>query len=214
MTGCCKLSGKAGESVHLSMDRRLCSAGVSVHFEGIDMLASSRFSQYFAAAATTAIVIGGVSIVGAQAGHANASATADNQLGSIVETYDYPNPGQAPAAVKLISGDGHILYVPCDTAPNGNIGLIHVHTTSTGLTEVCFQVHGTTGLLNVQVPAVFDIRGDGLAEGAGHNITATIDTASTDPTTVTVDPSGDTGVGIGDPHNGKEAALLQLKVTP
>jgi hypothetical protein len=173
----------------------------------------SRFSLYFGAAAATAMVIGGVSIAEAHASHTNAPAAADDQS-SIVETFEYPDPSQAPDPVKLISGDGHILYVSCDTAPVGDVGLIHVHTTNTGLAQVCFQVHGTSGLLNVQVPAVFDIRGDGLVEGAGHHLTATIDTASTDPTTVTVDPDGDTGVGIGDPSNGNEAALLQLKVTP
>lgn len=140
------------------------------------------------------------------------AAAAADATNSLIETFDYPNADQAPAGLTLVSGDGHILWVSCDAVTTGDVQLIHVHTSS--LTEFCFQVSGTTGLLNLQVPAVYDIRGDGYADGAGHNLTATVQVNGSDPTTVPIDPNGDTGVGIGDPKTNKPAVLLQLRVTP
>jgi hypothetical protein len=144
----------------------------------------------------------------------DASSAADE--GSIVETYQYPNSDKilAEQKVKLISGDGHILLVSCATPAEGDVGLIKVRTTVSGVALICFKVSGTTGLLNLEVPAVFEIRGDGLTSGAGHNITAIVTTDDGPLPPINVNPSGSTGVGIGDPAVDTETMLLQLKVSP
>lgn len=169
----------------------------------------------------TAGTIGAISTVSAHSGgqvpqRVAAEAAAAPTSDSIMETFEYPEAAEILARdkVKLISGDGHILIAKCETPPEGDLGLIEVRTSATGVSKVCFKVHGNTGLLNLEVPAVFEIRGDGLRKGAGHNITAIVETEDGKLPPVKVNPSGSTGVGIGDPNIDKEAILLQLKVTP
>jgi hypothetical protein len=144
--------------------------------------------------------------------HGKRASAATDVSNSLVETFDYPNADQAPAGLTLVSGDGHILWVSCDSVTTGDVQLIHVHTSN--LLEFCFRVLGNSGLLNLRVPDVYDIRGDGYADGAGHNLTATVQATGSEPVTVPIDPNGDTGVGVGDAQSGKPAVLLQLRVTP
>ena len=143
----------------------------------------------------------------------SAIAQAEDAAPEIMEDFQYPG-AERIAAVKLISGDGNILYVECSTPAEGNLGLIKVRTTTTGNGLLCFKADGDVGVLNLEVPAVYEIRGDGLAEGAGHNITAIVRTEDGQLPPIEVDPNGSTGVGIGDPDTNTEALLLQLKVTP
>jgi len=184
------------------------------------MRALIRFAMYGAVAAATASTLSAATIAIAQTKHHDAAVTADappsTGEGSLVETYTYPNADQilAEKRVKLISGDGHILLVDCSTPAEGSLGLIKVRTTTSGLGVICFKAYGTTGLLNLEVPAVYEIHGDGLTAGAGHNITAIITTAEGQQPPIAVSPTGSTGVGIGDPDSNVEATLLQLKVTP
>jgi hypothetical protein len=139
--------------------------------------------------------------------------------GSIVEDGSYPDAAAIEASqhIKLISGDGHILLADCATPPVNDIGVIKVWTTDqigpNGQGLVCFKVTASTGLLNLNVPAVYEIRGDGQRSGTGHRATAVVTTDAGAQTTVTVNPSGSTQVGIGTDPNADPTTLLQLKVT-
>ena len=139
--------------------------------------------------------------------------------GSLVEDYSYPGAAAIEAAqnITLVSGDGHILLADCASEPVANIGVIKVATNAqpapdgTGL--VCFKVTATTGLLNLRVPGVYEIRGDGQKTGTGHTITALVTTDAGVQTSVAVNPSGSTQVGIGVDDDAAPTTLLQLKVT-
>ena len=157
--------------------------------------------------------------VAAAAGRTNAAADPPpDDAGSIVEDYSYPGAAAILETqhVKLIAGDGHILLADCTTPPSGDIGLIKVHTTeeigpdNQGL--ICFKVTHATGRLDLEVPAVYEIRGDGQRPGTGHECTAELTTDDGEHTKVVVNPSGSTPVGIGADPNNQPTTLLQLKV--
>lgn len=142
---------------------------------------------------------------------------------STVEEFAYPGATRIldELGVELVSGDGHIVIdETCGTQPDENgIGLIKVRTTENigvihqGVPTVCFKVLGSTGRLDLMIPAVYEIRGDGYQPGTGHEGTAVIDTASAPPVEVELNPDGYTPVGIGaDPEN-EPTMLLQLRVT-
>jgi hypothetical protein len=160
-----------------------------------------------------AVILGGTLI--AHAGQQSAAETQPN----LVEDFNYPGAAAIAAAdnVVLVSGDGHILFADCNTGPSNNIGLIKVHSTDNvganhdGL--VCFQVTASTGHLELKLPAVYEIRGDGQVPGAGHKGTADLTTDDGTHTTVTINPSGSTPVGIGANPTNAPTTLLALNVT-
>jgi hypothetical protein len=137
---------------------------------------------------------------------------------SIMERFSYPGAADILERlhIRLISGDGHILLADCDSPPVNNVGVIQVWTTEQigpdGAGEICFKVTGPVGRLDLEVPAVYSIRGDGQQRGYGHQLTAVVDTESGPPTTVEVNPSGNTPVGIGVSPSNEPTTLLQLRV--
>ena len=137
---------------------------------------------------------------------------------SIVEDFAYPGAADILATrnVRLISGDGHIVLADCATVPVDNIGVIKVWTTEPagtgGAGQVCFQVTAAAGRLDLEVPGVYEIRGDGQRPGYGHQLTAVVDTETGAPATVVVNPSGSTQVGIGANPANEPTTLLQLRV--
>jgi hypothetical protein len=137
---------------------------------------------------------------------------------SIMERFSYPGAADIleRLQVRLISGDGHILLADCDTPPVDNVGVIQVWTTEPigpdAAGEICFKVTGLVGRLDLEVPAVYSIRGDGQQRGFGHQLTAVVDTETGSPTTVEVNPSGSTPVGIGVNPSNEPTTLLQLRV--
>ena len=143
----------------------------------------------------------------------------ETATGSLAEEGAYPDAAAIEAAqnIRLISGDGHILLADCATAPVGNIGVLKVWTTEPvgtgGAGLACFRVLTGGGLLNLQVPGVYEIRGDGQVAGSGHHVTATVTTDAGVTAAVAVDPSGSTQVGIGSSPDADPTTLLQLKVT-
>ncbi|WP_253766473.1 hypothetical protein [Goodfellowiella coeruleoviolacea] len=169
-----------------------------------------RFKRLLAVA--SAVV--GIALTGALAAQANQQATPDAQL-STVEDYAYPGADQifATYGVRLISGDGHIMAADCAIPSSGPLGLIEVHTTEhigpdqKGL--ICFKVIGSSGSLSLQVPKAYEIRGDGRVPGAGHKVRAELTTEAGEHTTVDVNPSGSTPVGIGTGSN-TPTTLLKL----
>jgi hypothetical protein len=140
--------------------------------------------------------------------------------GSIVEDFRYPSAAQILATqnVNLLSGDGHILLADCATPPQGDIGLLKVFTTdetigADGIGRVCFRVTASSGWLSLQVPGVYEIRGDGQRTGTGHEVTAELVADDGEELTVEVDPDGSTQVGQGADPNAPPTTLLKLVVT-
>ncbi len=163
-----------------------------------------------AAAAAVALAGGTIAAVSATG---QESATDDQP--SIVEDFTYPGAAQIQASdkVELLSGDGHIVYTDCPSGPD-TVGLIMVRTTDlvgpAGDGKVCFHVLGRSGYLTMKIPAVYSIRGDGLQAGQGHKLKATLTTNGTTTTTVDVNPSGTTQVGITTNPPGDPTTLLRL----
>lgn len=155
--------------------------------------------------------------LGAVMAQASQQSAADSQP-NLIEDFTYPGATgiQASDGIILVSGDGHIVYAPCDTAPVNNVGVIQVHTTDNlgpnhnGL--ACFKVTGPVGHLVLKVPAVYEIRGDGQVPGTGHKGTANLTTDNGTKSTVNLNPSGSTPVGVGTDH-GTPTTLLALDVT-
>jgi hypothetical protein len=135
-----------------------------------------------------------------------------------VETYQYPGAAEILASlnIRLIGGDGHIVLADCTTAPVNNIGVIRVWTTepigANGGGQICFKVTAPTGRLDLEVPGVFEIRGDGQQPGTGHALTAVVKPDGGTATAVPVNPSGSTQVGIGVDADNSPTTLLQLRV--
>jgi hypothetical protein len=137
-----------------------------------------------------------------------------------VERFAYPGAADilATANVRLGTGDGHIVFADCATPPVGDIGLLKVYTTDEtigpdGIGRVCFKVTATSGWLNLEVPGVYEIRGDGQRTGTGHEVTAELVDDEGEEIVVDVDPDGSTQVGQGADPNAPPTMLLRLTVT-
>ena len=146
----------------------------------------------------------------------SATAAADAQT-ILVEDFSYPGAAQIQAqyGVVLTSGDGHIVFADCQTSQGLGKGLLQVYTTevigANGEGMLCFQVSASTGYLNLLVPAVYEIRGDGASPGQGHKVKADLTTDSGQRSTVEVNPSGSTPVGIGANPGNEPTTLLRLE---
>ncbi len=145
-------------------------------------------------------------------------AHADPLLPSLVEDGAYPGAAAILAAqnVRLLAGDGHIVIADCATPPSGDFGLLKVYTTdetigADGIGRICFKVNAAAGWLNLEVPGVYEIRGDGQRTGTGHAVTAELTTETGDEITVDVDPDGSTQVGLGADPDNPPTILLQLR---
>ncbi|MEV4599414.1 hypothetical protein AB0K15_18630 [Amycolatopsis sp. NPDC049253] len=144
------------------------------------------------------------------------SAVADDQA-TLVEDFSYPGAAQIKDeyGVVLTSGDGHILFADCATDQGLGKGLLQVYTTefigANGEGMLCFKVTASAGYLNLLVPAVYEIRGDGSSSEQGHKVKADLTTDSGEHSTVEVRPIGSTPVGIGDDPNNAPTTLLRLE---
>lgn len=161
----------------------------------------------------------GVVVFGTLTGStATADPSTPDEPSSIVEDYSYPDAAAVLAQynVVVISGDGHILVADCGTPPDGDIGVIKAFSTEpVGVDgEVCFKVLASSGHLVLELPGVFEIRGDGQRSGTGHHLTAILRTDAGELPPVTVNPSGSTQVGVGINPDNPPTTLLQLTVTP
>ncbi|REH35752.1 hypothetical protein BCF44_117140 [Kutzneria buriramensis] len=170
---------------------------------------------------TAALVVGVLAAASVAGGVATAVADgAADQQPSTVEDFSYPGADQifADTGVRLISGDGHVLFADCATPRTGDIGLVQVHSSQAiGAKHdgvICFKVTETSGTVQVQIPAVFEIRGDGYAPGAGHKVKAKLTTDAGAQSTVDVNPSGSTPVGQGTGPGAAPTTLLQLTANP
>ncbi|SCE72708.1 hypothetical protein GA0070612_0556 [Micromonospora chokoriensis] len=165
------------------------------------------------------MAVGLVGTAAAVAGAAAEDVPTDTNGGSIVEDFAYPGAAaiKAEQGITLISGDGHIILVACSTPPTGDIGLLRVRTTDpigpASSRVFCFKILANTGYLKLELPTVYEIRGDGLTSGAGHEVTATVATSEGVLPPVQCDPDGFTQVGEGINPENDPTTLLELKVT-
>jgi len=147
-------------------------------------------------------------------GAASARAGADDdQATSIVEDYSYPGAAAILAEhnVKLTSGDGHIVFGDCTVQPAAGRGRISVRTQDQG-DPICFDVLAAKGLLNLEVPAVYEIdarRSTGAGGTSAEAVVTTDDGVTTD-VPLLLDHTTSVGKGIDD--NNKPTTLLQLQV--
>jgi Trypsin len=155
---------------------------------------------------TTASIVDGVD--------RRAAAAATETPPGTVENYLYPNAEQilADQNLRLISGDGHIVLADCATQTSSGVGLLEVYTTQNvgAGHEVCFRVRSSTGFLNLELPGVYEIRGDGRTAGTGHQVSAELISDAGEEIAVEVDPDGSTEVGLGQDGDGSPTTLLRL----
>lgn len=167
----------------------------------------------------TSIVIGGVVAATAFAASAAVTAASGTEPGTadgpspLVEDYSYPGADKVLADyhVEVISGDGHLMVTEC---PTPLAGVIAVQSSKSvgqhGDGLVCFRVIGAAGRLTLKIPEVYSIRGDGATQGQGHKLQAALTTDAGQHSTVDVNPSGTTQVGIAATPPGAPTTLLQL----
>ncbi|SDK76235.1 hypothetical protein SAMN04488074_10772 [Lentzea albidocapillata subsp. violacea] len=170
--------------------------------------------------ALAAAAVGVVAAGGVFAAQANEQAAADEQP-SLVEDFKYPDAARILAEdnVNLISGDGHILYVPCADQPVNGVGTIEIWSSDLSVGghdngQVCLKVVGTTGYITLSIPHVFEIRGDGHGSAQGHAGIAEVTPVSGGAVkTVPLKPNGSQQVGITQP-GGSPETLVRLEIKP
>ena len=131
---------------------------------------------------------------------ANAATAVDDTPPPIVETYDYPGAEQifAERGIRLLKGDGHILFADCGSGGN----LVEVWS-RTAQTPFCFRITGAQGFLSLSLARVYLIKGD------DHVLRATM-LIKDAPAIIDVAKNQWTSVGEGaDPQNGP-SALVEL----
>ncbi|MEU4246909.1 hypothetical protein AB0F15_05805 [Amycolatopsis sp. NPDC026612] len=174
-------------------------------------------TKKLAIAAAVAVAVAITGVWTASAASTTTQADSDTQP-TLAENYSYPGAAdiQAQYNVTLISGDGHIIFADCATPPEDNVSVLQVRTTADAGTRrtVCFKVLAPTGHLELRIPAVYEIRGDGRISGAGHRVKAELTTDAGQHSTVDVNPSGTTPVGVGANPSNAPTTLLQLTATP
>ncbi|MFE9765947.1 hypothetical protein ACFYPC_15715 [Streptomyces sp. NPDC005808] len=124
-----------------------------------------------------------------------------------VEDYGYPGAADilATEGIKLNKGDGHILLVECDTAPD-QIRVYTVADSAAGRRgDYCFQPTAASGYLTLELPRVFAL------ETGEHPISADL-TANDVTTSVDIAEGGFKSVGEG-VTGGARAVLVEIRVT-
>ncbi|WP_051728686.1 MULTISPECIES: hypothetical protein [Amycolatopsis] len=136
------------------------------------------------------------------------TAHADDAPPPINEDYSYPGAAKIfqDRAIKLISGDGHILLAKCGSEAN----MVEVHAYNSADHDpdpghYCFRVTGPAGRLRMEVPFAYQVW------AGSHTAQATV-AVSGKNSTVPLVKNGWTGIGEGagtDP-----ATLLELTTSP
>ncbi|GAA1270817.1 hypothetical protein GCM10009665_68920 [Kitasatospora nipponensis] len=147
------------------------------------------------AAALSATVIAGWS--------ATVPATAAETAGvSAVENFSYPGAAKilADRGITLKAGDGHIVLADCASGT----GLVQLFSRSATPSEVCFQITGPTGYLSLEIPQIYNIKGD------DHAIKATLNTAGT---VTSIDLPKNTWTPVGEGNANDATTLVELNAT-
>lgn len=164
-----------------------------------------RVSSWLAAAG---VVIGSVLTVSASG---LAAAPADTPP-PLVEDFSYPGADAilAQHGLKLFSGDGHILFVDSrdydeGTCPVGQVQVERSLDVEPYGKFFCFRTVGTTGVLTLEVPTTFGVRGGTTAIQATAQLPEGDKTYDVPPNTpVAIDP--------GDEDELPKAVLVELRM--
>ncbi|MEU9077016.1 trypsin-like serine protease [Kitasatospora sp. NPDC048538] len=118
-----------------------------------------------------------------------------------VEDFSYPDAAKilAERKITLKAGDGHIVLADCGSAPS----LVELYARAATPSRVCFKVTGQAGYLALQIPGIYDIKGD------DHTIKATLNTAGQ---ATTLDVPKNAWAGVGE-SLGDATTLLELNAT-
>ncbi|MFD5092504.1 hypothetical protein ACFWMR_18010 [Amycolatopsis thailandensis] len=145
-------------------------------------------------------VVSAAAFLSAGAAESAIGAPTDDLPPAIVEDYSYPDAAKilAERGIKLIKGDGHILFADCAAGT----GQAEVWSRTKG--HLCFKISGATGLLTMEVPEAYLITGAGA-----HTIVADIVVDGV-PSTVTVAKGEFRGIGEGSDPNSGPATLLEF----
>jgi hypothetical protein len=150
-----------------------------------------------------ALVGGGAAFAGTGALFHVSSAHADEAQPSIEENYDYPDAAkiEAERGIKLIKGDGHIVFVDCATSGT----LIQVWS-KTSDERFCFHVTKPNGYVTMELPDVYYIRGD------DHDVVAKV-TIDDETESVELEQNTWNPIGEGTSPDSGSATLLELRAS-
>lgn len=160
------------------------------------------------AGVTGVAALAGAAVLAAAALFTGTATAADAPGGqpSTVENHEYPNADRifAERGIKLIKGDGHILFVDCSVG--GDILRVESHNWAGDRGYFCFKIRGASGYLTLELPSVYLIKGD------SHTTAAKV-TQDEVVKTVTVPENQWVPVGV-EPDDDRGATLLELRVKP
>ncbi|WP_329578741.1 FG-GAP-like repeat-containing protein [Kitasatospora sp. NBC_01250] len=133
----------------------------------------------------------------------SSSATAAEPVApSGVEDFSYPGAAKilADRGITLKSGDGRIVLADCASGTD----LIQLYSRVANPSEVCFQVTDRTGYLALEIPQVYNIKGD------DHTVKATLNTAGN---VTSLDLAKDAWTPVGEGSSQGTTTLLELNAT-
>ncbi|GCB46512.1 hypothetical protein [Streptomyces sp. NL15-2K] len=158
-----------------------------------------------AAALAWLVVTAGTSGTPASSG-ASAEAVApiaDEAPGYAVEDFKYPQADKilAEQGITLKRGDGHIILATCGS----ETGLLEIWTRSS-VDRVCFRVTGNSGYLTLEIPAVFNVR--------GNDYTTQVDmTVDGEKKSYDIAENTWTPVGESTDEQGRQFALVEIRTS-
>ncbi|MCC3769457.1 hypothetical protein [Streptomyces sp. UNOC14_S4] len=129
-------------------------------------------------------------------------AAAADAPGDAVEDFSYPEADKilAEKGITLKRGDGHILLADCASATN----LIQI--LARDQSKVCFRVTGDSGYLALEIPAVYNIK--------GNDYVAQVDmTVGSEHKTFDISKNAWTPVGESMDPQGREHTLVEIRTS-
>ncbi|MBB4926403.1 FG-GAP-like repeat-containing protein [Kitasatospora kifunensis] len=133
----------------------------------------------------------------------SSSATAaESAPPSAAEDFSYPGAAKilADRGITLKSGDGHIVLADCGSGT----GLVQLYSRTATPSEVCFKITDRTGYLSLEIPQIYNIKGD------DHAIKATLNTAGT---VTSFDLAKNAWTPVGEGSSTGASTLLELNAT-
>jgi hypothetical protein len=132
------------------------------------------------------------------------AAFADDGPPPIVEYFDYPGADQifAEHGIRLLKGDGHILFTDC-AAPGSRVEI----WSRTSTKSFCFRITADRGYLSLDLTKVYLIWGD------NHELSATM-TTNGEAKTVPIAKNQWNSVGEASDPDKNPSTLVELKSGP
>ncbi|MFF8770861.1 trypsin-like serine protease [Kitasatospora sp. NPDC015120] len=128
-----------------------------------------------------------------------ASAAEPTPPPAAVEDFIHPGAAKilADRGITLKAGDGHIRLAECDSSSN----LVRLYSRAATPSLVCFEITGPTGYLALEIPHIYNIKGD------DHTVKARINTSGN---TTEFQLDKDNWTPIGEGSGGVWTTLLEL----